>query len=126
MLLTPDLNHPSIVQLSLEYYSGIGCLYYKYLRRSKLILTASFGWSGEYVDTASFSFRGSELVGGASSSHGCSISLERLLYQRLFYHPLVEIISLSFPIFCFGRSYLYYSAPLLPLVISFAASVHPG
>ncbi|GKD81918.1 hypothetical protein Tco_1348757, partial [Tanacetum coccineum] len=79
-----------------------------------------------YVDTASFSFGGSELVRGASSSHGCSISLERLPYQSLFHHPLVEIISLSFLVFCFGRSYLYYSAPLLPLVISFASSVHPG
>ncbi|GJZ22347.1 hypothetical protein Tco_0559386 [Tanacetum coccineum] len=45
MLLTPDLNHPSIVQLSLEYCSGIRCLYHKYLRRSKLIVIASFGWS---------------------------------------------------------------------------------
>ncbi|GJY99310.1 hypothetical protein Tco_0516740, partial [Tanacetum coccineum] len=139
MLLTPNLNHPSIVQLSPEYCSGIGCLYHKYLQRSKLIVTASFGWSRglleksaldvcfrEYVDTASFSFKGSKLVRGASSSHGCSISLEILPYQRLFHHPLVEIISLNFPVFCFGRSYLYYPAPLLPLVISFAASVHPG
>ncbi|GJZ22350.1 hypothetical protein Tco_0559389 [Tanacetum coccineum] len=46
MLLTPDLNHPSIVQLSLEYCFSIGCLYHKYLRRSKLIVTASFEWSG--------------------------------------------------------------------------------
>nr|GEV66342.1 hypothetical protein [Tanacetum cinerariifolium] len=35
----------------------------------------------KYVDIASFSFRGSELVKGASSSHGCLISLERLPYQ---------------------------------------------
>ncbi|GJT86224.1 hypothetical protein Tco_1067941 [Tanacetum coccineum] len=97
MLLTPDLNHPSIVQLSPEYCSSIECLYHKYLQRSKLIVTASL----EYVDTASFSFGGSELVRGASSSHGCSISLEILPYQRLFHHPLVEIISLSFPVFCF-------------------------
>ncbi|GJZ61776.1 hypothetical protein Tco_0617913 [Tanacetum coccineum] len=95
MLLTPNLNHPSIVQLSPEYCSGIGCLYHKYLQRSKLIVTASFGWSRglleksaldvcfrEYVDIASFSFGGSELVRGASSSHGCSISLEILPYQR--------------------------------------------
>nr|GEX06688.1 glutathione S-transferase T3-like [Tanacetum cinerariifolium] len=46
MLLTPDLNHPSIVQLSPKYCSSIGCLYHKYLRRSKLIVTASFRWSG--------------------------------------------------------------------------------
>nr|GEV38544.1 hypothetical protein [Tanacetum cinerariifolium] len=46
---------------------------------------------------------------------------KRLPYQRLFHHPLVEIISLSFPIFCFGMSYLYYLAQLLPLVISFVA-----
>ncbi|GJT47973.1 hypothetical protein Tco_0974130 [Tanacetum coccineum] len=65
-------------------------------------MTASFGWSGEYVDIASFSFGGSELVRGASSSHDHSISLERLPHQRLFHHPLVEIISLSFPIFCFA------------------------
>nr|GEZ32740.1 hypothetical protein [Tanacetum cinerariifolium] len=45
MLLTPDLNHPSIIQLSPEYRSGIGCLYHKYLRWSKLIMAASFRWS---------------------------------------------------------------------------------
>ncbi|GJR29228.1 hypothetical protein Tco_1105460 [Tanacetum coccineum] len=69
MLLTPDLNHPSIIQLSLKYRSGIGCLYRKSLQR-------------KYVDTASFSFGGSELVRGASSSNGCSIYLESLPYQR--------------------------------------------
>ncbi|GJU92443.1 hypothetical protein Tco_1304866 [Tanacetum coccineum] len=45
MLLTLDRNHPSIVQLSLEYRSGIGCLYHKSLQRIKLIMTTSFGWS---------------------------------------------------------------------------------
>ncbi|GKF73540.1 hypothetical protein Tco_0219872 [Tanacetum coccineum] len=49
MLLTPDLNHPSIVQLSSEYRSCIGCLYHKSLQRSKLIVTTSFGWSGPEV-----------------------------------------------------------------------------
>nr|GEW90695.1 hypothetical protein [Tanacetum cinerariifolium] len=65
--------------------------------------------------------QGSELARRPSSSHGCSISFERLPYQRIFHHPLVEIKPLSFPIFCLGRSYLYYSAPLLPLMIYFAA-----
>ncbi|GJU36734.1 hypothetical protein Tco_1185088 [Tanacetum coccineum] len=49
MLLTLDLNHPSIVQLSPEFRSGIGCLYHKSLQRSKLIVTTSFGWSGPEV-----------------------------------------------------------------------------
>ncbi|GJZ76139.1 hypothetical protein Tco_0640604 [Tanacetum coccineum] len=80
----------------------------------------------EYVDTTSFSFGDSELVRGASSSNGCSIYLESLPYQRLFHHSLVEIVPLSFPLFFFGRSYLYYLASLLPLVLSFAATVHPG
>nr|GEY64923.1 pentatricopeptide repeat-containing protein At5g42310, mitochondrial-like [Tanacetum cinerariifolium] len=51
MLLTPDLNHPSIVQLSPEYRSGIECFYHKSPQRSKLIVTASFGWSGSKVCT---------------------------------------------------------------------------
>nr|GEU89842.1 hypothetical protein [Tanacetum cinerariifolium] len=46
MLLTSDLNHPLIIQLSLEYRFGIECLYHKSLQRSKLIVTASFRWFG--------------------------------------------------------------------------------
>ncbi|GJV38858.1 hypothetical protein Tco_1417298 [Tanacetum coccineum] len=72
--------------------------------------------SRECVDTTSFSFEGSKLVIGASSSTGCSIYLESLPYQRLFHHSLVEVVPLSFPLFFFGMSYLYYPASLLPLV----------
>ncbi|GKB49816.1 hypothetical protein Tco_0900569 [Tanacetum coccineum] len=87
MLLTLDLNHPSIIQLSLKYHSGIGAYIKSLFKGVSLIVTASFGWSGpkvysgEYVDIASFSFGGSELVRGASSSHDHSISLERLPHQ---------------------------------------------
>ncbi|GJU62976.1 reverse transcriptase domain-containing protein [Tanacetum coccineum] len=107
----PSFDHAAIFGVSFQHR----CLYHKSLQKSKLIVTTSFVWSGpevysrgllrrsalefrfgEYVDTTSFSFRGSELVRGASSSHGCSISLEILPYQRLFHHPLVEIISLNF------------------------------
>nr|GEY14777.1 proline-rich receptor-like protein kinase PERK1 [Tanacetum cinerariifolium] len=42
MLLTPDLNHPSIVQLSSKYRSGIGCLCHKSLQRKLVMDTESY------------------------------------------------------------------------------------
>ncbi|GJR99699.1 hypothetical protein Tco_0316208 [Tanacetum coccineum] len=76
VLLTPDLNHPSIVQLSLEYCSGIGCLYHKYLRRSKLIMTASFGWSGGLKSAPDVCSRGLLRMSASSWRGLLGLSLE--------------------------------------------------
>ncbi|GJT98698.1 hypothetical protein Tco_1094216, partial [Tanacetum coccineum] len=71
-----DLNHPSIVQLSLEYCSGIGCLYHKYLRRSKLIMTASFGWSGGLKSAPDVCSRGLLRMSASSWRGLLGLSLE--------------------------------------------------